>query len=76
MAGERLVQADLANSLRQIAQQGSKAFYEGEIAKKIVAEMEKHNGLISLEDMKAYQSVERKPIVGEYRGYKKFNNHL
>ncbi|MFY1026644.1 gamma-glutamyltransferase [Actinobacillus seminis] len=70
VAGERLVQADLANSLRQIAQQGSKAFYEGEIAKKIVAEMEKHNGLISLEDMKAYQSVERKPIVGEYRGYK------
>ncbi|MDY4478990.1 MAG: gamma-glutamyltransferase [[Pasteurella] aerogenes] len=69
-AGERLVQADLANSLRQIAQQGAKAFYEGEIAQKIVAEMEKHNGLITLEDMKGYQSVERKPIVGEYRGYK------
>lgn len=70
MAGERLVQTDLANSLRQIAQQGAKAFYEGEIAQKIVAEMEKHNGLITLEDMKSYQSVERKPIVGEYRGYK------
>ncbi len=70
VAGERLVQADLANSLRQIAQQGAKAFYEGEIAQKIVAEMEKHNGLITLEDMKGYQSVERKPIVGEYRGYK------
>lgn len=70
VAGERLVQADLANSLRQIAQQGAKAFYEGEIAQKIVAEMEKHNGLITLEDMKGYQSMERKPIVGEYRGYK------
>lgn len=70
MAGERLVQTDLANSLRQIAKEGSKAFYEGDIAKKIVAEMEKHNGLITLDDMKGYQAVERKPITGEYRGYK------
>ncbi len=70
IAGERLVQTDLANSLRQIAKEGSKAFYEGDIAKKIVAEMEKHNGLITLDDMKGYQAVERKPITGEYRGYK------
>ncbi|MCT8847055.1 gamma-glutamyltransferase [Glaesserella parasuis] len=54
IAGERLVQTDLANSLRQIAKEGSKAFYEGDIAKKIVAEMEKHNGLITLDDMKGY----------------------
>ncbi|WP_243389216.1 gamma-glutamyltransferase [Conservatibacter flavescens] len=68
-AGDLLVQKDLANSLKQIAQQGAKAFYEGEIAQKIVAEMEKHGGLISLEDMKSYQAVERQPIKGTYRGY-------
>ncbi|MDD0823351.1 gamma-glutamyltransferase [Mannheimia sp. AT1] len=68
--GETLVQKDLAISLKKIAEGGAKAFYEGDIAQKIVTEMEKHNGLISLEDMKNYQVVERKPIEGEYRGYK------
>lgn len=69
-AGDLLVQKDLANSLRQIAEQGAKAFYEGEIAEKIVKEMEKHNGLITFEDMKNYQAIERSPIEGNYRGYK------
>lgn len=68
--GDLLVQKDLANSLRLISEQGASAFYQGEIAQKIVAEMEKHGGLITLEDMKNYQTVERQPIEGEYRGYK------
>ena len=68
--GDLLVQKDLANSLKLIAKQGAKAFYEGDIAKKIVAEMEKNQGLITLEDLKGYKVVERKPIEGEYRGYK------
>ncbi len=68
-AGELLVQKDLARSLSLIAQQGPKAFYEGDIAKKIVAEMERHGGLISAEDMKNYHAVEREPVRGKYRGY-------
>ncbi len=68
--GDLLVQKDLANSLKLIAKQGAKAFYEGDIAKKIVAEMKKNQGLITLEDLKGYKVVERKPIEGEYRGYK------
>ncbi|QIW15717.1 gamma-glutamyltransferase [Pasteurellaceae bacterium RH1A] len=68
--GDLLVQADLAQSLKLIAKDGAKAFYEGDIAQKIVAEMEKHKGLISLEDMKGYQAIERAPIEGQYRGYK------
>lgn len=68
--GDLLVQKDLAGSLKLIAKQGAKAFYEGDIAKKIVAEMEKHQGLITLEDMKGYKAIERQPIEGEYRGYK------
>ncbi|MCX2961762.1 gamma-glutamyltransferase [Rodentibacter caecimuris] len=69
-AGEPLIQKDLANSLKLIAKEGAKAFYEGEIAEKIVQEMKQHNGLISLEDMHNYQAIERQPIVGNYRGYK------
>ncbi|MDC2826351.1 gamma-glutamyltransferase [Rodentibacter pneumotropicus] len=69
-AGELLIQKDLANSLKLIAKEGAKAFYEGEIAEKIVQEMKQHNGLISLEDMRNYKAIERRPIVGNYRGYK------
>lgn len=68
-AGERLLQKDLAQSLRQIAEQGPSAFYEGAIAKKIVAEMQQHDGLISASDMKNYKAVERIPVRGNYRGY-------
>ncbi|MBT0569846.1 gamma-glutamyltransferase [Curvibacter sp. CHRR-16] len=67
--GEMLVQKDLAKSLRLIAKQGPKAFYEGAIAHKIVAEMDKHGGLINAEDLKNYKVVEREPVVGNYRGY-------
>lgn len=69
-SGDRLIQKDLAHSLQLIAQQGSQAFYQGEIAEKIVNEMEKHGGLITLEDMKGYLAIERKPVSGDYRGYK------
>ena len=67
--GETLIQADLANSLKLIAEQGPKAFYEGEIAQKITADMEANGGLITLEDMKNYRPVVRKPVRGTYRGY-------
>ncbi|MBY0574157.1 MAG: gamma-glutamyltransferase [Undibacterium sp.] len=68
-AGEMLIQKDLAHSLRLIAAQGPAAFYEGEIAKKIVAEMKRNNGLITMEDMRNYQALERQPVTGNYRGY-------
>ena len=67
--GEKLVQKDLAHSLRLIAEQGPKAFYEGEIAKKIVAEMQHHDGIISADDLKNYKAIERIPVTGNYRGY-------
>lgn len=68
-AGEKLVQKDLAQSLRLIAEQGPKAFYQGAIAQKIVAEMKNHGGMITAEDMKNYQAVERTAVTGSYRGY-------
>ena len=64
-----MVQKDLAWSLGQLKDFGPKAFYEGEIAKKIVQEMEKNGGLITLQDLKNYRPVEREPVKGTYRGY-------
>ncbi|MBL8249769.1 MAG: gamma-glutamyltransferase, partial [Candidatus Competibacter sp.] len=67
--GETLIQPDLAASLKQIAEQGSKAFYEGDIARKLVTDMQAHHGLITLDDLKNYRAVIRAPVRGNYRGY-------
>lgn len=67
--GQRLVQKDLAQSLRLISQQGAKAFYEGAIAQKIVAEMAPHANALSLQDLREYKVAEREPVRGSYRGY-------
>ncbi|WP_225784103.1 gamma-glutamyltransferase [Xenophilus sp. Marseille-Q4582] len=67
--GDLLVQKDLAASLRLIGQQGSRAFYEGDIARKIAAEMASHPNAISLQDLRDYKVVERVPTQGTYRGY-------
>ena len=67
--GETFVQADLAWSLEQIAKHGPAAFYRGEIAAKIIAEMERGGGLIDAESLAAYEPVVREPVRGSYRGY-------
>lgn len=68
-AGEQLVQKDLAQSLRQIAQDGAQAFYQGAIAEAIAAEMQGYPGAITLEDLQNYEVALREPLVGEYRGH-------
>lgn len=72
-AGDLFVQKDLANTLKLIAQEGPKAFYEGAIADLIVKEMEAHDGLITKEDLANYQPVVREPVHGTYRGYDVFS---
>lgn len=67
--GETLIQHDLAVSLRAIAEQGAKAFYEGDIARKIAADMSANGGLITAADLRNYQPVIREPVRGNYRGY-------
>jgi gamma-glutamyltranspeptidase/glutathione hydrolase len=68
-AGDRLVQKNLAATLRAIASSGADAFYQGPIADKIVAEMKSGGGLISADDLRGYRAQHRQPIHGTYRGY-------
>ncbi|MDJ0588370.1 MAG: gamma-glutamyltransferase [Pleurocapsa sp. MO_226.B13] len=68
--GDILIQSDLANTLSLIAEKGTEAFYEGEIAEKVVAASEANNGILSLEDFANYQVSEYEPISCNYRGYK------
>ncbi len=67
--GERWTQPDLAWTLSEIAEHGVEAFYSGSVAKKIVADMEAHNGLITMQDLADYEIVEREPVRGSFRGY-------
>jgi gamma-glutamyltranspeptidase/glutathione hydrolase len=68
--GEIFYQTDLANTLRRIAFSGEKGFYEGETAKNIVQCMKRTGGIITENDLRNYQAIERKPIQFEYKGYK------
>jgi gamma-glutamyltranspeptidase/glutathione hydrolase len=68
VAGDRLVQPDLARTLSTIAEQGPAVFYRGAIADQIVAEMARTGGLITKTDLAAYQAKERPPVAGTFRG--------
>ncbi|MBW2275004.1 MAG: gamma-glutamyltransferase [Deltaproteobacteria bacterium] len=65
--GWRLVQPDLARSLEAIAAQGPKAFYEGDLAAKMVGAVQGRGGLLSAEDLASYEPKLREPVRGRYR---------
>lgn len=69
-AGETFRQPELAKVLERVAKQGSKGFYEGETARLIAKAMAENGGEITLEDLKSYHAVERKPLVTTYKGHK------
>ncbi|EAW34434.1 gamma-glutamyltransferase [Lyngbya sp. PCC 8106] len=64
--GEVLIQQDLATTLKRIAEDPN-SFYRGEIAEAIAADMAKNGGLMTLDDLKAYTPIWRKPVCGEFR---------
>ena len=66
--GWKLIQPDLARTLRAIARRGSKALTRGPIAKAMVESARKDAGVLSLQDLQAYRTVWRKPVRGSYRG--------
>ena len=68
-AGDKLVLADLGRTLRAIAEKGPEAFYLGEPAELLAAEMKRGGGLITADDLASYAARERKPIHTTYRGF-------
>ncbi len=69
LAGDRLVQADLAHSLQQIADSGPDAFYKGPIGAAIVAASRKGGGILTNADFAGYAVRAMKPLECDYRGY-------
>jgi gamma-glutamyltranspeptidase / glutathione hydrolase len=66
--GTVIKQPELASTLEAIANQGAKGFYEGRVAENLVAGVRAGGGIWTLEDLKNYRVVERKPLIGEYHG--------
>ncbi|WP_273057371.1 MULTISPECIES: gamma-glutamyltransferase [Shewanella] len=66
---ELFKQPELAQSLSLIAEKGSKGFYQGETAEKIVSAVQNAGGVMSLNDLANYKVIERQPVRGQYRGY-------
>jgi len=67
-AGERLVQRDLANTYRQIAERGIDWFYRGPLAQMVGDWMAANGGIITAADFAAYQAKLREPLKSTYRG--------
>ena len=76
-AGDRLVQRDLAKTLRLIARLGTDVFYKGEIARAIVEAQKRSRtpiaaqgiGRMTLADLAAYRALLREPVKVDYRGW-------
>ena len=69
VAGDRLIQPELAETMQLIAEQGPSAFYEGRIAAQIATEMQTGYGLITRQDLSDYRATVRQPIHGVFRGH-------
>jgi gamma-glutamyltranspeptidase/glutathione hydrolase len=64
-----LVQKDLAQTLRAIAANGADVFYKGEIAQKMVADIQAHGGAVTLESLENYEAKDALVLSGSYRGH-------
>ncbi|HEY8413170.1 MAG TPA: gamma-glutamyltransferase, partial [Pyrinomonadaceae bacterium] len=67
--GEIFRQPDLAATFARLQRFGPNEFYEGETARMIAADMKRHNGLMTFEDLRGYVAKERAPLRGNYRGH-------
>ncbi|HWK83701.1 MAG TPA: gamma-glutamyltransferase, partial [Caldimonas sp.] len=69
VAGDRLVQRDLGQTLRQIRDAGAAGFYKGPVAQAIVASSQAGKGLLTQADLDQYTTRELAPVECDYRGY-------
>lgn len=67
--GELVRNPDYAKVLRIIGEHGADAFYSGEIADRIISDMEEHGALLAREDFDNIEVRITKPLTGRYRGY-------
>src|SRR6202521_1380623 len=68
-AGDRVVQAEYAQTLATIARDGEAALYHGPLGDILLDYLKAHGGFVSREDLASYRTVERSPVRADYRGW-------
>jgi len=68
--GTKIIQQDLAKTLKALALQGHDGFYTGPVAQKLVSAVTQGGGIWTLEDLKNYQIEVREPLYGQYKDIK------
>jgi gamma-glutamyltranspeptidase/glutathione hydrolase len=66
---QKLVQKDLAATLKRVSEKGAAGFYQGPVAAAIVASSQAGKGIITQADLDQYTTREMKPVECDYRGY-------
>jgi len=72
--GDTVLVSHLADSLEAIATEGARIFYEGEIAQAIADHCRNGDGMLTLEDLRSYQAIERAPLITEIGGWQLASN--
>ena len=75
-AGDTVIQKSLASTLKVIALKGKAGFYEGEVAQKMVNDIQSNGGLLTLDDLKNYQALDSEVFQGVFQGLKVFALNL
>jgi len=73
MSGQRLVQKDLAKTLRRVAQEGASVIHGGAIGRAIVTEVKARGGILTIADLAGYRPKLREPVKGRYRGFEVYS---
>jgi gamma-glutamyltranspeptidase / glutathione hydrolase len=78
--GERLVEGDtfrypeMSDALERYAAEGAEPFYRGDTAKRVCDWVRERGGTLGMDDMAAYEPLERRPVEARFRGYDVFTN--
>ena len=75
-SGDLVIQVDLSTTLKKIANEGKKGFYEGEVARKIVNDIQSNGGILTIEDLKNYSALDSKVLKGFFNGNDIFSLNL
>lgn len=68
VVGDTIVYEDLAKTLEAIRDRGRAGFYEGEVAMRLLAEIQRGKGILRQEDLDSYEARWREPLRGDFRG--------
>lgn len=69
-ANDTLKNQALASTLKYLIEGGKDAFYKGQIAKSLVELIQRHNGVLSLNDLATYEAKWREPVTVDYKDYR------